>query len=81
MKTGDIEMCEFLLEKEADVNLRCCVSKTMQVVRRWIWWGRDKVVVCVCIFVDSHLRFQYYLTGLLGKGMVVVCMCVCRQSS
>ena len=43
--------------------------------------GGDIVVVCVCIFVDSHLIFQYYLTGLLGKGMVVVCMCVCRQSS
>ena len=43
--------------------------------------GRDIVVVCVCIFVDSHLIFQYYLTGLLDKGMVVVCMCSCRQSS
>ena len=37
--------------------------------------------VCVCVYVDSHLRFQFHLTDLLGKGMVVVCMCVCRQSS
>ena len=43
--------------------------------------GRDIVVVCVCIFVNSHLIFQFYLTGLLGKEMVVVCMCVCKQSS
>ena len=35
----------------------------------------------VCVYVASDLRFQFYLTGLLGKGMVVVCMCVCRQSS
>ena len=39
------------------------------------------MVVYVCVYVDSHLRFQFYLTGLLGKRMVVVCMCVCRQSS
>ena len=39
------------------------------------------VCVCVCVYVDSHLRFQFYLTGLLEKGLVVVCMCVCRQSS
>ena len=37
--------------------------------------------LCVCVYVDSHLRFQFNLTGLLGKGIVVVCMCVCRQSS
>ena len=37
--------------------------------------------VYVCVYVDSHLRFQFYLTGLLVKEMVVVCMCVCRQSS
>ena len=37
--------------------------------------------LCVCVYVDSHLSFQFYLTGLLGKGMVVVCMRVCRQSS
>ena len=36
---------------------------------------------CVCVYVDSHLRFRINLTGLLGKGMVVVGMCVCRQSS
>ena len=35
----------------------------------------------MCVYVDSHLRFQFCLTGLLGKGMVGVCMCVCRQSS
>ena len=35
---------------------------------------------CVCVYVDSHLRFHINLTGLLWKGMVVVCMCVCRQS-
>ena len=35
----------------------------------------------VCVYVASDLRFQCYLTGLLGKGMLVVCMCVCRQSS
>ena len=39
------------------------------------------MVVCVCVDVDSHLRFQFNPTGLLGKGMVVVCMCVRRQSS
>ena len=37
--------------------------------------------LCVCVHVDSHLRFQFNLTGLLGKEMVVVCMCVCKQSS
>ena len=37
------------------------------------------MVVYVCVYVDSHLRFQFYLTGLLGKRMVVVCMCVCRH--
>ena len=37
--------------------------------------------LCVFVYVDSHQRFQYYLTGLFGKGMVVVCMCVCMQSS
>ena len=36
------------------------------------------MVVCVCVYVVSHHRFQFYLTGLLGKEMVVVCMCVCR---
>ena len=30
------------------------------------------MVVCVCIYITSDLRFQFYLTGLLGKGMVVV---------
>ena len=38
----------------------------------------------MCVYVDSHLRFQFHLTDLLGKGLVVVCMCVlqvCRQSS
>ena len=39
------------------------------------------VCVCVCVYVDNHLRFQIYLTGLVGKGIVVVCMCVCKQSS
>ena len=39
------------------------------------------MVVCVCPYVDSRLRFQFYLPALLGKGMVVVCMCVCRLSS
>ena len=39
------------------------------------------VGVCVCVHVDSHLRFQFNLTGLLGKEMVVVCMRVCMQSS
>ena len=39
------------------------------------------MVVCVCVYVDSHLRFQFYLTGLLRKGMMVVYICVCRQSS
>ena len=43
--------------------------------------GRDIVVVSVCVYVDSHLRFQFNLTDLLEKGMVVVCMFVCRQSS
>ena len=40
------------------------------------------MVVCVrvCVYVDSHLRFQFNLTGLLGKGMMVVCMCVCKHS-
>ena len=38
------------------------------------------VCVCVCVYVGSHLRIQFNLTGLLGKGMVVVCMCVCTQS-
>ena len=38
------------------------------------------VCVCVCVYVGSHLRIQFNLTGLLGKGMVVVCMCVCRLS-
>ena len=28
--------------------------------------------VCVCVYVGSHLRFQFYVTCLLGKGMVVV---------
>ena len=74
-------MCEFLLEKEADVNGGGIVSETMWLVCRWMWWGRDIVVVCVCVYVESHLRFQFYVTGLLGKGLVVVCMCVCRQSS
>ena len=37
--------------------------------------------LCVRVYVGSHLRFELYLTGLLGKGMVVVCMCVCRQPS
>ena len=35
----------------------------------------------MCVCVDSHLRYEFYVTGLLRKGMVVVCMCVCRQSS
>ena len=39
------------------------------------------MVVCVYVYIDSHLRFQFYLTGLLQKGMVVVCMYVCRQYS
>ena len=26
------------------------------------------MVVCVCAYVDSSLRFQFYLTGLLGNG-------------
>ena len=39
------------------------------------------MVVCVCIYITSDLRFQFYLTGLLENWMVVVCMCVCRQSS
>ena len=32
------------------------------------------MVVCECVYIDSHLRFQFNLTGLLGKGIVVVCM-------
>ena len=43
--------------------------------------NNDGLCVCMCVYVDSHLRFQFYLTGLLWEGMVVVCMCVCRQSS
>ena len=74
-------MCEFLLGKEADVNGGGIVSKTMWLVSRWMLWWRDIVVVCLCVYVDNHLRFQFYVTGLLGKGMVMVCMCVCRQSS
>ena len=74
-------MCEFLLEKRADINLPGGVSDTMQLVCRWMWCTRDIVIVCVCVYVDSHLRLQFYLTSLLGKGMVVVCMCVFRQSS
>ena len=74
-------MCKFLLDKEANVNLADGVSTTILLVCRWMWWGKDIVVVCVCVYVDSHLRFQFYVTGLLGKGMVVVWMCVCRQSS
>ena len=35
----------------------------------------------MCVYVDIHLRFQFNLTGLLEKRMVLVCMCVCRQSS
>ena len=35
----------------------------------------------MCVHVDSHLRFHINLTGLLGNGMVVVCMGVCKQSS
>ena len=35
----------------------------------------------MCVYVDSHLRFQICLTGLGGKEIVVVCICVCRQSS
>ena len=34
----------------------------------------DIAVACECVYVDSHLRFQFTLTGLLAKGMVVVCM-------
>ena len=30
--------------------------------------------LCVCVYVDSHLRFQFYLTCLLGKEMVVAWM-------
>ena len=37
--------------------------------------------LCVCVYVDNHLRIQFYLNGLLGKRILVVCMCVCRQSS
>ena len=50
VKTGKIEMCEFLLEKGADVNL-AGVSTTMWLVCRWMWWGREIVVVCVCVFM------------------------------
>ena len=57
-------MCSFLLEKEADVNLADGVSTTMWLVCRWMWWGRDIVVGNVCVYVDSHLRFQFYLNGL-----------------
>ena len=35
----------------------------------------------MCIYVDSSLRFQFYLIGLLGKGMVVDFLCVCRHFS
>ena len=80
-KTGNIEMCEFLLDEGADVNLVSKVSETVKLVCRWMWWGRDMMVVCVCVYVDSYLRFQFNLTGLLWRGMVVDCMCVCRQSS
>ena len=51
VKTGNIEMCSFLLEKEADINLGGSVSTTMWLVCRWMWWGRDIVVVCVCVCV------------------------------
>ena len=34
------------------------------------------MVVGVCVYVDCHLIFQFNMTGLLGKGMAVVCMCV-----
>ena len=50
-------MCGFLLDKEADVNRGGFVSETMKLVCRWMWWGRDIVVlffflcVCVCVFV------------------------------
>ena len=37
--------------------------------------------VCKCVYVDSHFRFQFNLTGLLGNGMVGICMCVFKQSS
>ena len=30
------------------------------------------MVVCMGVYVDSHVRFQFYVTGLLGKRMVVV---------
>ena len=70
-------MCEFLLDKEADINLISIVSETVYLVCRWIWWGRDNSgSLCVWAYVDSHHRFQFILTGLLGKGMAVVCMCV-----
>ena len=74
-------MCEFLLDKGADVNLGGFVSKSMQLFCRLMWWGKETVVVGVSVYVDRYLRFQFNLTGLLGKGMMVVCMCVCRQSS
>ena len=74
-------MCEFLLGKGAEVNRYRDVSKSMSLVCRWMWWGRDIVVVGVCAHVDSHLSFHINLTGLLGRGMVVVCMFVCKQSS
>ena len=39
------------------------------------------MVVGVRAHVDSHLSFHINLTGLLGMGMVVVCIFVCKQSS
>ena len=24
--------------------------------------------LCVCVYVESHLKFQFYLTGLLWEG-------------
>ena len=26
----------------------------------------------MCVYLDSHLRFQFYLIGLLGKGFACV---------
>ena len=43
--------------------------------------GKDIVVVSVCVYADSHLRFQFNLIDLLEKEMLVVGMCVCKQSS
>ena len=43
-------------------------------------YAMGKVQSTKCVYVGSHLRIQFNLTGLLGKGMVVVCMCVCTQS-